>query len=213
MALAQGTPTPTPDRLAAPPTVPSPNQADEGAQLYWLYCQPCHGDKGQGLTDEWRAQFPEEDQYCWGSGCHGTHGKDKPEFGFVLPTAVPPLTTEDSLPQYQNMAQFYYYIRQTMPLEMPGRLTKEEYLAITAHIAREHGIWDGITLTEENVSLVKLRPAAKEPPASQTPLAPQTMDDDLSKPAGIFSSPLLALGGVVFFMLATGGIWLWRRQI
>ena len=58
LALAQGTPTPTVDRLAAPPTVPAPNQADEGAQLYWLYCQPCHGDQGQGLTDEWRAQFP-----------------------------------------------------------------------------------------------------------------------------------------------------------
>lgn len=44
--------TPTIDRLLAPPTVPAPNQADEGAQLYWLHCQPCHGDQGQGLTDE-----------------------------------------------------------------------------------------------------------------------------------------------------------------
>ena len=47
--------TPTVDRLAAPPTAASPNQADTGAQLYWLHCQPCHGDRAQGLTDEWRA--------------------------------------------------------------------------------------------------------------------------------------------------------------
>jgi len=46
-------PTPTPDRLAPPPTVASPAQADVGAQVYWLNCQPCHGDRGQGLTDEW----------------------------------------------------------------------------------------------------------------------------------------------------------------
>src|SRR5688572_23546779 len=56
--------TPTIDRLAAPPTVENPNQADEGAQLYWLHCLPCHGDQGQGLTDEWRAQYPPEDQNC-----------------------------------------------------------------------------------------------------------------------------------------------------
>ncbi|MCZ7667923.1 MAG: hypothetical protein M5U34_12380 [Chloroflexi bacterium] len=35
------------DRLAPPPTVENPTQLDEGAYLYWLYCIPCHGDKGQ----------------------------------------------------------------------------------------------------------------------------------------------------------------------
>ena len=48
-------PTPTLDRLAPPPTVASPTQADVGAQVYWLNCQPCHGDRSQGLTDEWFA--------------------------------------------------------------------------------------------------------------------------------------------------------------
>ena len=37
--------TPTPDRLAAPPTVESPTQADVGAQGYWPNCQPCHGER------------------------------------------------------------------------------------------------------------------------------------------------------------------------
>ena len=214
LALAQE-PTPTVDRLAAPPTVPAPNQADEGAQLYWLYCQPCHGDQGQGLTDEWRAQFPAEESNCWQSGCHSEHGKDKPEFGFVLPTAVPPLTTDDSLPQYQNMGQFYYYVREQMPFELPGRLTDEEYLAITAHIAREHDIWDGTPLTEENVQQVQLRPAAEKSLAENPSATPQTINNDtLPNPESEVkpSSSLLALGGVGVIILATGGIWLWRRQ-
>jgi len=42
------------DRLAAPPTVYPPTQADQGAQVYWFVCMVCHGDRGQGLTDEWR---------------------------------------------------------------------------------------------------------------------------------------------------------------
>ena len=83
--LSPGT-TPTPDRLAPPPTVPSPTQADEGAQLFWLHCQPCHGDRGQGLTDEWRAQYPPEEEYCWESGCHGNQPYDE---AFALPTRVP----------------------------------------------------------------------------------------------------------------------------
>jgi len=207
---AQETPTPTIDRLAAPPTVLSPNQADEGAQLYWLYCQPCHGDQGQGLTDEWRSQFPEEEQNCWQSGCHSEHGKDKPEFGFILPTAVPPLTTEDSLPNYDTMGQFYYYVRGAMPLEMPGRLTDEEYLAITAHIAQKHGIWDGTPLTEESVLQVWLRPGAAEPTAT-----PQASTNNLtSKPEQTSEAPLpvFVFGGIGVLFLATGGVWLWRRQ-
>jgi hypothetical protein len=207
LAQAQGTPTPTVDRLAAPPTVLAPNQADEGAQLFWLYCQPCHGDKGQGLTDEWRAQFPEEDQYCWGSGCHGAHGKDQPEFGFIIPTVVPPVTGEDSLPLYQNMGQFFYYIRERMPLELPGRLTDEEYLAITAHIAREHGIWDGVPLTKENVVQYRLRPTAET-----TPEAPQLAEDNSGQTSAASSAPLLVLGGIGVLVIAMGGIGLWRRQ-
>jgi cytochrome c len=206
---AQEEPTPTVDRLAAPPTVPSPNQADEGAQLYWLYCQPCHGDRGQGLTDEWRSQFPEEEQNCWQSGCHGTHGKDKPEFGFVLPTTVPPLTTKDSLPNYDTMGQFYYYIRAAMPLELPGRLTTEEYLAITAHIAREHSIWDGETLTEESVLNVWLRPENKP---TTTP-APLVDSNAAREESSSFQFPFIVFGGVGVLFFAIGGVWFWRRQL
>ena len=53
----QFTPTFDSSRLAQPPTVVPPAQADNGAQVYWGMCMACHGDQGQGLTDEWRNSF------------------------------------------------------------------------------------------------------------------------------------------------------------
>ena len=50
-------PTFDPTRLAQPPTVMPPAQADNGAQAYWSMCMSCHGDHGQGLTDEWRESY------------------------------------------------------------------------------------------------------------------------------------------------------------
>ena len=56
----QVTPTFDSNRLAQPSTVVPPVQADNGAQVYWGMCAACHGDKGQGLTDEWRNSYPLE---------------------------------------------------------------------------------------------------------------------------------------------------------
>lgn len=163
--------TPTIDRLAAPPTAENPNQADEGAQLFWLHCQPCHGDVGQGLTDEWRQQYPPEDQNCWESGCHG---KRPYENGFILPTAVPPVTGEESLTKFETMAQVYGFMSAAMPYQDPGYLTDEEYLAMTAFLAREHGLWNGTTLNPDNLENFRLRPAAATPTPepTNTPAAP-----------------------------------------
>ncbi len=104
--------TPTPDRLAAPPTVASPNQADDGAQLYWQHCQPCHGDRGQGLTDEWRAQYPPEDQNCWKSRCHG---QSPYEHGFILPTQVPALVAASPITE-TNHTQSATPVRTRVPI-------------------------------------------------------------------------------------------------
>jgi mono/diheme cytochrome c family protein len=142
------TPTPTRDRLAAPPTVAAPTQADEGAQLYWLHCQPCHGDEGQGLTDEWRAQYPPEDQNCWNSGCHGPRPY---EAGFILPTAVPAIIGDGTLSRFHSLGQIYTFIQATMPYQAPGTLTEAEYLAITAFLERAHGRGDGISLIPDNL--------------------------------------------------------------
>ena len=199
--------TPTPDRLAAPPTVASPNQADEGAQLYWLHCQPCHGDRGQGLTDEWRAQYPPEDQNCWESGCHGQRPYDQ---GFILPTAVPAVIGDTVLQKFQTMDEVYRYVSVAMPYFFPGDLTQAEYLAIVAHLARENGLWDGQTLTTDNLLDYPLPGAvgavatAQPTPTTATPAAPAARPAIDAARIGLIA--LVAL-------IAVGGVFLWRNRI
>ena len=200
--------TPTPDRLAPPPTVPSPNQADEGAQLFWLHCQPCHGDVGQGLTDDWRAQYPPEDQYCWNSGCHGP-SPYKQEF--QLPTAVPAVIGDGTLVKFPTLDSVYRYVSLAMPYFFPGDLTQEEYLAITAHMARGNGLWDGRTLTTENLreyaipgALVSLSAVTSATP-TPVPIAP-------AGGAGISATGLVVLAGGAAVVIALGGFALWLRR-
>jgi cytochrome c len=187
--------TPTPDRLAAPPTVENPNQADEGAQLYWLHCQPCHGDRGQGLTDEWRAQYPPDDRNCWESGCHGNRPYEE---GFVLPTAVPPLVGEDSLQRFERWGEVYDFMRAAMPYQAAGSLAEEEYLAIVAFLARARERWDGTIFDAENIAGHTIRPAA-----TATATSPLAESAPAMWPAVILLVVVLAAVGVV--------LW-WRRR-
>lgn len=207
---ASPAPMPTVDRLAPPPTVENPTQADEGAQVYWLNCQPCHGDHGQGLTDEWRAQYPEDHQNCWTSGCHG----DRPyENGFTLPTEVPPVTGPDSLQNFEHMGLVLSYMSSAMPYNAPGSLADEEYLALAAYLAREHGVWDGAPLRQDNAAAVRLRPAAPattttEPPPVTAPAAPNQQSA-----RGALRSPGLWILVIIplIIIVALGGV-LWRRR-
>lgn len=209
--------TPTIDRLAPPPTAAVPNQADEGAQLYWLHCQPCHGDQGQGLTDEWRAQYPPEDQNCWESGCHGNRPYDQ---DVALPTSVPALigpavdrimntSGTQVLTKFDTLQSVYAYASVAMPLFFPGDLTQEEYLAILAHLARENNIWDGVPLTTENLDNYSLHPVAatveSTPPATAEPVAAAGE----SRPGRV---GLAAAGLIVLFAFAVGGSLLWRKR-
>lgn len=212
--------TPTIDRLAAPPTAAVPNQADEGAQLYWLHCQPCHGDQGQGLTDEWRMQYPPEEQYCWESGCHG----ERPyEQSVALPTSVPAIVgpavdrimgTEGTqvLQKFETLDGVYRYTSVAMPLFFPGDLTQEEYLAILAHVARENGIWDGTPLTTENLANYRLRPAATAAPVAAT--AGPTATPGSSGGSTLGMVELSVIGGLIILgaVLIIGGALVWRNR-
>jgi hypothetical protein len=205
-----GTPVPTPtiDRLLAPPTVENPTQADEGAQLYWLYCQPCHGDQGQGLTDEWREQYPPEEQYCWGRGCHA----EVPyENGFTLPTVVPALIGEGSLERFETMGQVYHYTRVTMPFNMPGTLEDADYLAITAFLGREHDAWEGIPYEPGTVDQVRLRGVPAELPPTVHEEAPAVSPEE----ATAQQAPPPTASWWLFLLplpLLLGGLWLWIRR-
>lgn len=202
--------TPTIDRLAAPPTVPAPDQADEGAQLYWLHCQPCHGDQGQGLTDEWRAQYPMEDQYCWNSGCHGPQPYDP---AFQLPTTVPALIGDQTLQKFQTLDGVYRYVSVAMPYFYPGDLTEAEYLAILAHIARGNGNWDGVPLTTDTLINYPVHPQPAALAVAHTTLVPTpTPAAPPPTSSGLGTTELFTLGAIALFLAALVGGFLWLRQ-
>lgn len=137
----QSTPrfTPTPDRLAEPTLPAIPSQADYGAQAYWLNCSPCHGDQGQGLTDEFRQQYPPEDQNCWKSRCHGNVTYEN---GFTIPKIVPALIGEGALAKFPTAANLYGFIHGAMPFQKPNSLTDEQYYQITSFLLRQNNLID-----------------------------------------------------------------------
>ena len=152
--LLQGTPAPTQDRLAEPTLPANPTQADRGAHVYWLSCLPCHGDRGQGLTDEFRATYPEEEQNCWQSGCHG---KNPYESGFTIPKQIPALVGEKTLAKFSSGAQLYAYIQAAMPFWKPGSLSEEDAWKVTAFVLRENRLWnDAGELNETNAADVAI---------------------------------------------------------
>jgi cytochrome c len=188
-------PTPTVDRLAAPPTAASPNQADTGAQLYWLHCQPCHGDQAQGLTDEWRAQYPSEDQNCWNSGCHGQQPYAN---GFILPTQVPALVGAGTLNRFATASDLHNFISRAMPFQAPASLEPDEYWSITAFLLRGHGLPDtALPITSE-------LQAQQIPLGASTPVANPNPGPG-SQPAEATAAMLVVVFGVAG-LVAAGGL-------
>ncbi len=169
--------TPTPDRLAQPTLSASPTQADHGAQVYWLSCMPCHGDKGQGLTDEFRTTYPPEDQYCWARGCHGPVPYDQ---GFTLPKKIPALIGQGMLAKFSDAAQLHAYIRAAMPFWKPGSLSETDSWRVTAFLLRQNNLWDGKTeLGIANASGVKI-PRGALTPVATPPQATSQRGNDVS---------------------------------
>lgn len=162
-------PTFDPTRLAQPPTVMPPAQADNGAQAYWSMCMGCHGDHGQGLTDEWRASYGNEYRDCWQSGCHAS---DHPENSFeILSTGAPALIGAGKLTRFANAYELQSYVHGNMPFSPAGSLTAEQSLELTAFLLREKDILpDGLTLDMINSSAVtvhqKVNPPENEVPGS-----------------------------------------------
>jgi cytochrome c len=173
---AQAGATPTRDRLAEPTLPASPSQADRGAQVYWLSCLPCHGDIGQGLTDEFRQAYPPEDRNCWDSGCHGERPYDN---GFKLPTSIPGVVGPDMLQKFSNAAILQAFIKSAMPFWKPGSLTEENSWAVTAFLLRQNGLWDDrAELNASNADQVSVRATGAE--STPEPLPVKNPSDGLS---------------------------------
>ena len=169
-------PTPTYDPFAQPPLPDNPTELELGRYLFWRYCMPCHGDKGQGLTDDFRAMWEPDHQNCWARGCHsGRYANDS----FPVPTVVPPLVRSDQLSRFADTQDLSAFLKATHPPEAPGSLTDNEYQALAAYLFTLNG-----RLQEPSVTST---PTSTPPPAS-----PQT------KP----SNSIIGLLAVVILMLA-----------
>jgi cytochrome c len=185
----QITPMPTIDRLAEPTLPVEPAPADYGAQVYWLYCMPCHGDFGQGLTDEFRETYPPEDNNCWGRGCHG---RNPYEGGFTLPTTVPQVIGPGSLTKFATIANMNGFIRAAMPYEDPGVLTEEQAWQVTAFLLRENGIEYDRYLDASNADQILLPWAVPTP----TPTPPLPAISSSNSVRWSFLIPIILLGGL-----------------
>jgi len=164
-------PTPTFDvkRLDKPVVVSEvPNQLEAGSLKYWGVCMACHGDRGQGLTEEWKDAFGKEDRNCWQSGCHGY---DHPPQGFLIPKdkIIPAVAGQGSLARFQNAQELHDFILASMPWWDPGQLTDTEAWEVTAYILDMHKVLpDDFILSDENASAIMTQYAV-QPPSNDRP--------------------------------------------
>jgi len=129
-------PTPTYDPLAEPVLPDDPTEFDLGHNLFWHWCMPCHGDQGQGLTDEWRSVWEEDHQNCWDRGCHGGRRED---LGFPIPKHVPAVMDDQQLSKFSSVDALYEFLKSTHPPQSPGALTDDEYHNISVYLFAMNG--------------------------------------------------------------------------
>jgi hypothetical protein len=129
-------PTLTYDPLEEPLLPPNPTEFELGRNLYWHWCMTCHGDRGQGLTDEFRSIWEPDHQNCWGRGCHVGRPGDE---GFPIPTVVPGIVNETHLAQFQSVQDLSEYLKATHPPQSPGVLKSDEYRAIALFVFTMNG--------------------------------------------------------------------------
>ena len=182
-------PTPTYDPLKEPFVPDNPTDFELGRNWYWHYCMPCHGDKGQGLTDEWRAVWEPDHQDCWGKGCHAG---GRIEDSFVIPTVVPPVVSSVKLARFSSVHALCDYLKATHPPQSPGWLEDEQYRAIALYI-----------FSENDRALVEptLNPTSTSTPTS-TPLPETVTVEGVSQQSN--TSLYVGLGIILIVVLVWG---------
>ena len=158
--------TPTYDALAEPHLPENPTELELGRNLYWHWCMPCHGDRGQGLTDEFRAIWEPDHQNCWERGCHGGQGQDE---GLPIPTIVPGIVNETHLTHFAVVQELSSYLEKTHPPQSPGILESAEYHAIALFVFTLNGrsLIDS-SVTDTPVPVVTSKPAYSQVPSSRS---------------------------------------------
>jgi mono/diheme cytochrome c family protein len=181
------------------PTATPPSQGGHGHDLFDLYCMPCHGDQGQGLTDEFRnRQYPPEEANCWTSGCHGARPYEN---GFTLPKTIPALIGRNTLTKFATARNMFDYMRTAMPFNAPGSLSQEQYLQLLAYLLEQNSfVTTGSRLDPDSLQQINLRPAQLPTSAAE---AAATLPDN-------FSSALLI--GVIILGTVVVAVLVLRRR-
>jgi mono/diheme cytochrome c family protein len=125
------------ERLAKPEMSDPPTQVELGHAEYWMSCMVCHGDRGQGLTEEWRTVLDPADMNCWQSRCHAPN---HPPQGFEIPRTSPLIIGPGALTGYQTASDLFSYLRVYMPWSYPGLFEDDVYWNLTAYLADANGI-------------------------------------------------------------------------
>ncbi len=129
-----------PGILDRPVTSNPPTQLEDGHLIFWGVCMACHGNEGQGLTDEWREAAFGEDKDCWTSKCHASN---HPPQGFEFPRTVPALVGGGRLGRFASAQQLYDYIVAMMPWWNPASLTPDKGWQVTAYLLELNGSLPG----------------------------------------------------------------------
>ena len=159
------------DPLIEPPLPAHPTEFELGRNLYWHWCMTCHGDRGQGLTDEFRKTWVKDHQNCWARGCHAGHNNDQ---GFPIPTVVPLIIGDGHLARFATLQELFEFLKTTHPPQHPGILKDDEYHAIAVYVFTQNDR----SLTTETPTLKPaatfLPSATPQPTATLISLSPTT---------------------------------------
>jgi len=185
--LETPSPTPTYDPLEEPLLPENPTEYELGRNLYWHWCMTCHGDRGQGLTDAFRAIWEPDHQDCWGRGCHAGRPGDT---GFPIPTVVPAIVDATHLGRFTSVQQLSDFLKATHPPQSPGILEGDEYHAIAVFV-----------FTMNQRSLIET-PATKTPAATFVPTATMVVVDSRTNSFPVYALAIFALLMIIVFALA-----------
>lgn len=125
------------ERLEHPAMSDPPTQIEMGHSEYWMSCMVCHGDQGQGLTEEWRSVLDPADMNCWQSKCHAPN---HPPEGFQIPRTSPLVIGPGALTGYRSAEELFEYLRTDMPWPFPGLFQDAQYWTLTAYLLDANGV-------------------------------------------------------------------------
>lgn len=178
--------TPTYDPLVEPPLPEQPTEYELGRNLYWHWCMTCHGDRGQGLTDEFRGIWEPDHQNCWGRGCHAGRPGDE---GFPIPTVVPALVDDTHLGKFASVQDLADYLRATHPPQSPGILEDDNYHAIALFV-----------FTMDGRQTVTISTTSTLVPSTTPTMVPAQNGSTGSFPTGVILLVVLLAAALVFWM-------------